>query len=174
MATLTAKDIAERIQRPGEPLSAAVNRLRNWTATGIIKAEGEKHPGTGHKRLYSASALLHAMLLQTLTDTYGSPAAALVSSLVVLAGMVARATPRSRRGEPPAIVISGPIASGLSGMSVVPMKRIAKHISKSKHDVHTVIDLRRFFDRLPPDTFDDFEAAMLAEMKKFKEKKGTQ
>ena len=37
MATLTAGDIAQMIQRPGEELRTAVDRVRNWTKEGLLK-----------------------------------------------------------------------------------------------------------------------------------------
>ena len=77
MAFLTAGDIAKHIQRHGEPLMAAVDRLRNWTKSGIIKPNGPIHPGTGRKKRYSSVELAQAILLQTLVDALGSSAASL-------------------------------------------------------------------------------------------------
>ena len=75
MTTLTAQDVARHIQRPGEPRIAAVDRFRNWAKMGLIKPTGERNPGTGRKKRYSKSAVLEAILLQTLTDALGSSAA---------------------------------------------------------------------------------------------------
>ena len=45
--TITAKDIAEKIKKPGEKRQVAVDRLKNWTREGLLKPTGEKHPGKG-------------------------------------------------------------------------------------------------------------------------------
>lgn len=68
MQSVTVKDIAERIQRRGEPLQAAVDRLRNWTKEGIIKPEGEKNPGKGRSRQYGQRALFEAAFVQALVE----------------------------------------------------------------------------------------------------------
>jgi DNA-binding transcriptional MerR regulator len=74
MATLTVRELAEKIQRPGEDLTVAVDRLRNWTKEGLIRPTGARHPGTGRKRQYPSSAIIDAQLLQWLTETIGMPA----------------------------------------------------------------------------------------------------
>ena len=67
---LTAGEIAQYIQRPDEPLGAAIARFRNWEKTGIIKATGDANPGTGHKKQYNVSTLLEAVLLQELSNNH--------------------------------------------------------------------------------------------------------
>src|SRR5262245_37099558 len=74
MRTLTANDIAKRIQRPGESLRSAVDRLRNWTKEGIIKPVGDAHPGTGRKKQYAENAAVTAGILQALSDATGGTA----------------------------------------------------------------------------------------------------
>ena len=69
--TLTARDIAEKIKMPGEDLRVAADRLKNWTREGLLKTVGEKNPGQGRSRQYPRSALLDALLLQTLIDCTG-------------------------------------------------------------------------------------------------------
>src|SRR5258708_33650273 len=71
MPTVTAKDIAEKIQRPGEELQVAVDRLRNWTREGLIKPVGTKHPGKGRAKQYPRKAIFEAGLLQLLIDCTG-------------------------------------------------------------------------------------------------------
>src|SRR5262245_55847289 len=46
---------------------------------GIINPVGKLHPGTGRKKRYARTALLEALLLQTLLDMTGRPAADLAS-----------------------------------------------------------------------------------------------
>src|SRR5690242_8780479 len=74
MATLTVRDIAERVQRPGEDLGAVVDRLRNWTKEGLLEPIGERNPGTGRKRLYPEQTIIDAALLTVLTEAVGMPA----------------------------------------------------------------------------------------------------
>jgi hypothetical protein len=76
-SSLTARDIAQHLRRGDEPLSAAVDRFRNWTKMGLIKPVGELHPGTGRKKRYSPAALLEAVLLQSVLDLTSRPAAEL-------------------------------------------------------------------------------------------------
>jgi hypothetical protein len=73
IAMLTVRDIAERIRRPGEPLDAVVDRLRNWTKEGLLQAVGEKNPGTGRRRQYTETAVVDALVLSALTEL-GIPA----------------------------------------------------------------------------------------------------
>jgi hypothetical protein len=158
VATLTAKDIAELIQRPGEPPSAAVNRLRNWVSSGIINAVGGQHPGTGYKRRFAGRAVLDAMLLQQLTDTFGSPAVSLVHTLAFISTMVRMQVAHPRTEPIDVLVISGPIRSRPMYAYLVGMERLARHISESDRGAHAVINLKRLLDRLPPDWMDDFPA----------------
>ncbi|WP_439925297.1 hypothetical protein [Nitrobacter sp. JJSN] len=65
---LTVRDVARRVQRRGEDLEVVVNRLRNWTKEGLLEFVGDKHPGTGKMRLYSATAIVDAAVLTAFTD----------------------------------------------------------------------------------------------------------
>lgn len=146
MADLTVSDIARHIQRPGESLTAAVDRLRNWTDMGIIKAKGPKRPGTGHKRRYSTDALISAGILQTLVDATGSPAIAFTENMggmvEGLLGLVKREDARTFL-----LLISRP-PSGEPRFDFLPPEELAAQISKSPVDAHTVIRLRRVYERL--------------------------
>jgi hypothetical protein len=73
-ATLTVREIAERIQLPGELLTTAIARARNWTREGLLPTVGEKHPGIGRERRYPQRAIIDAVLLQTLTSGIGMTA----------------------------------------------------------------------------------------------------
>jgi hypothetical protein len=155
VATLTARDIAKHIQRPGEPLTAAVDRLRNWTKMGIIKPSGAKHPGTGRKKQYSSAALLETILLQTLTDTFGSSAVSL-SSLIDQVSKMARAGvllgfESKLHRQPKVLVLSRPHGADAMAITKVNVKDLGEYISKSDLDTHMVLNLNRLFERLPYD-----------------------
>jgi hypothetical protein len=145
VAHLTARDIAKHIQRPGESLIAAVDRLRTWTKMGIIKPSGERHPGTGRKKRYSKPALLQAVLLQTLTDCFGSSAVSLRS----LVEQVLKEVRQGQLFEPGVHVLVLSRLHDAEAMSIarVTLKDLERYISKSDLDVHTVLDLPKFFDR---------------------------
>jgi hypothetical protein len=89
--TVTTKDIAEKIKRPGEDQQIAVDRLKNWTREGLLKTVGEKNPGKGRSRQYSQSALLDALLLQTLVDCIGPGAMGAIVAGELLGRMKKRA-----------------------------------------------------------------------------------
>jgi hypothetical protein len=63
MQSLTVREIAERIRRPHEDIVTVVDRLRGWTDIGLLKARGERNPGTGKRRLYPEIAVIDALLL---------------------------------------------------------------------------------------------------------------
>lgn len=66
--TFTVREIAGRIRRPDETLSAVIDRLRNWTKEGLLETAGAKNPGTGRRRHYPEDALVDALVLTTLSD----------------------------------------------------------------------------------------------------------
>ena len=149
MAGLTARDIAKHIQRPGKSLTAAVDRLRTWTKMGIIKPSGDRHPGTGRKKRYSKPALLQAVLLQTLTDSFGSSAVSL-RSLVEQVLKKVRHGPLFDPGD--VLVLSRPHDAEAMSIARVKLKDLERYISKSGLDVHTVLNLPQFFDRHSDDS----------------------
>jgi hypothetical protein len=65
---LTVRDIAELIRRPHEEIGTVVDRTRGWADFDLIKVSGDKHPGTGKKRLYEPGAVIDAIVLTALTD----------------------------------------------------------------------------------------------------------
>jgi hypothetical protein len=160
LASLSARDIAKHIQRPKEPLTAAVDRLRNWTKMGIIKPSGERHPGTGRKKRYSTAALLEAVLLQALTDTLGSPAASLGSLIEQISKMVRHgAYPGFQHPDFKVLVLSRPRGADALAIATVKPKDLGKYISESDLDVLMVLNLKHLFERLPYDTLDVFPEA---------------
>jgi hypothetical protein len=144
MAGMTARDIAKHIQRPGESLTAAVDRLRTWTKMGIIKPSGERHPGTGRKKRYSKPALLEAVLLQTLTDSFGSSAVSLRS--LVEQVLKVRHGPLFEPGVD-VLILSRPHDAEAMSIAPVKLKDLERYISESDLDVHTVLNLPQLFDR---------------------------
>jgi hypothetical protein len=159
MTTLTASDIAKHIQRPDEPLTAAVDRLRTWTKMGIIKPAGERNPGTGRKKQYSSVALLEAMVLQAITDTFGSPAISLsplvkqVSSMVRLGALMVYKSPASPRQQ---VLVIDRSRNGTLTIYPVELKELAKYISSYPLDVYMVLNIANLFERLPFDLADVF------------------
>jgi hypothetical protein len=145
VATLTARDIAQRIQRPGEQLRAATDRLRNWTKEGLIKPVGDLHPGTGRKKRYAQSAVRRAMLLQIFSDATGGAA-------VFLAGMVDNVEPMLEEAiEKNAIFVIARRFDNPDQFEVTTWLRkdLGKALSNSKADVHIVFDPRRILEEEP-------------------------
>jgi hypothetical protein len=139
VANLTASDIAKYIQRPGEPLTAAVDRFRNWTKMGIIKPTGARHPGTGHKKQYSGAVLFQAILLQTLIDATGAPAISLKSDLATAAGLLRFSTsPKAITGE--LLVLSRSLGSRERQMGLYDPKEIPNLVREYPHDRAAVPD----------------------------------
>jgi len=73
MASLSTYDIARKIQRLGEPLRTAVDRVHHWVRAGAIKPIGRAHPGTGKRRRYPLDTAARVALLQAIAD-HGVPA----------------------------------------------------------------------------------------------------
>jgi hypothetical protein len=142
---LTASDIAKHIQRPGEPLTAAVDRFRNWTKMGIIRPRGDRHPGTGRHNRYTFEALVDAVLLQTLVDTFGSPASGVRSWLDQATKMVRHRIATGDLNE--WVLVASRYPDGV-GLSVVKSKDLGKHISESKFDAHMVLNLNQLWERV--------------------------
>jgi hypothetical protein len=69
----TVRELAERVRRPDEDITAVVDRLRNWTKEGLLTHLGPKNPGTGRHRRYSQEGLIEAAVLSALAEV-GLPA----------------------------------------------------------------------------------------------------
>jgi DNA-binding transcriptional MerR regulator len=65
---LTVAVIAELIRRPDADKAAVTERLRHWSAEGLLKPIGDRNPGTGRPRLYDESAVFDAAILNLLAD----------------------------------------------------------------------------------------------------------
>jgi hypothetical protein len=70
MQTLTVRDIAERIRRPNEDITAVIDRLRDWTDVGLLEVvkDSDQNPGKGHARRYPEIAVVDAALLTAFVE----------------------------------------------------------------------------------------------------------
>ena len=145
MTTLTVRDIAQRVQLPGEELRTAVDRVRNWTKEGLIKPVGDIHPGTGRKKRYPEKAAIRAMILQAIADATGGRA-------VYLASMIESVEARLRacRGQRDMIFAIHRKAGGGGkfGLSTWKAKDFAKGILESTADIHIVLNPNRILDQM--------------------------
>jgi hypothetical protein len=143
MRTFTASDIAKRIQRPGEKLQAAVDRLRNWAKEGLIKPVGSLHPGTGRKKQYPESAATRAMILQALADATGGPA-------VFLSGIIDQVEEKfaeARRTPGSVFMISRRRETEQFAVHVYMAKDLGKVVLTSSSGVaHIVLNPARFLE----------------------------
>ena len=153
---LLLRDIAPYIQRPGKSSTAALDRLRNWTKMGIIKPSGVPHPGRGRKKSFSSAALMKAVLLQTLIDTFGAPAVNLSGLADELAQMVRRGSVLSGQRL---IVFGRRQGSSRTSIAEIPANELQNYISQSDFDIHLVVNLNRVFLALPYDLLDVFPEA---------------
>lgn len=163
MAALTARDIAKYVQRPGESPTVAMDRVRNWAKMGLIKPIGEKHPGRGKSKKYNTAALLGAVLLQTLTDTFGSSATSLQSLVSQISKIVrhgAHPGVKSSRHDPTVLVLSRPHGADALSMETVRVADLGKYLLDSDLNAHMVLNMGRLFSGLPINYFD-----ILPEMK---------
>ena len=64
----TVRDVADLIRRPDADLAMVIDRLRHWTAAGLLTAAGDPNPGTGRKRTYDEAAIYDAAILNALAD----------------------------------------------------------------------------------------------------------
>ena len=145
VATLTAGDIAEIIQRPGEELTTAVDRVRNWAKEGLLKPVGDAHPGTGRKKQYPEKAAVRAMILQAISDATGGRA-------VYLAQMIESVEARLRecRGQRDMIFAIHRKAGG-GGKFVLATwkaKDLGNGILESTADIHIVLNPNRILDQM--------------------------
>jgi hypothetical protein len=142
-ATLTAQDIARHIQRPGENLTAAVDRLRNWTKEGLIQPVGDLRPGTGRKKRYAEIAITKAVIIQILADATGGAAGYLAAVADELAPMLLSAYRNKYM-----VVISRKSGVGRFSIALWDEKLLGKEVFHSPDDVHIVLNPHRILDRL--------------------------
>jgi hypothetical protein len=145
MTILTVGDIAQKVQRPGEELQTAVDRVRNWTKEGLLKPVGDIHPGTGRKKQYSEKAAIRAMILQAISDATGGRAVYLAHMLEYV-----EAELRKFRGQRDIIFVMSRKAGGGDRflLSSYEATKLGEAILKSKADIHIVLNPNRIFDEL--------------------------
>jgi hypothetical protein len=161
---ISVRDIAERIQRPGETLQTAIDRVRNWTKEGFLSLIGDKNPGIGRARNYSKDALLEASLLDILSDG-GMTAARAAPHMRLLMKVVEKywktvgpfhadhlvgkrpATKRKSR-ERPLLVISKSVGKGELGIADLKLSELEDYVLSAGRNLHTIVDLEILFDRL--------------------------
>src|SRR6478672_1164102 len=131
----SVSEIAEKIRRPGEDLRVVGDRIRNWTREGLLDPEGEKHPGTGRKRVYPESALLDAVLLEILTEAVGVPAVKAGPLLADAKFFMSR-----KLANEPLLVLSKSAGDVEWAMDSVPLSKFEKWVRTKKFDTHTIID----------------------------------
>jgi hypothetical protein len=174
LQTLSVKDIAERIKRPGEELQVTVDRLRNWTDQGLIHQVGEKNPGKGRARRYGRDALLEAALLEVLTDPENQiemPAVRAAAYLRAVKKEIAAdweeagplrpgppapaITYASLEGAPggnsldrPFLVIGRSHGKGGTRAARVLLRDLPHHLQPERYPAHILIDLQLTFEQL--------------------------
>jgi DNA-binding transcriptional MerR regulator len=97
---LTVADIADLIRRPNADKAAVIERLRNWTAEGLLTPAGDRNPGTGRPRQYDDDAVYDAAILNALAD-HGLPIGKQRYFMMVLqlADEAKKSWVKKRRGE---------------------------------------------------------------------------
>jgi hypothetical protein len=173
LQTLSVKDIAQRVRRPGEELQVTIDRLRNWTDQNLIHQVGSKNPGTGRARRYTRDALLEAALLEVLTNPDGHIemlAVRAVAYMRAIKKLVAEDWQKAgpvRPGPPlPAITVAtlegapgrnsldrpflviGKSTGGGTRAARVLLKDLPQHLQPERYDAHILIDLQPAFERL--------------------------
>ena len=143
--TLTVAQIAKRIKRPGESEKVTTDRIRNWTREGLLTVAGDKNPGTGRTRLYSKKALVEAALLVALVDSTGLGVAKLGPMLQEAKKHVVKNWPYA---EGPILVLSRTAGSDEWQIASGDLKDLRSYLVDEDYDTHTVINLKRLFDRL--------------------------
>jgi hypothetical protein len=145
MATLTVRDIAQRVQRPGEELRTAVDRVRNWTKEGLLKPVGDIHPGTGRKKQYSEKAAIRALILQAISDATGGRAVYLAHMIEFVEEQL-----RKHRGQRDMILALSRKAGGGGEfvLSTWKAKDFGKGILASPADIHIVLNPNRILDQM--------------------------
>lgn len=138
--------------RPGEKISAVVDRLKNWTKEGLLQPV-EESPGTGVHRQFSEGALVDAAVLSVLTDQIGMPA--------VRARAFAKLFKHSRSAFKRTdfkrfVVIARSPDNRAAEIGFARAEGLADLLVGSPHEAHIVIDLQQLFKRLERPASDPF------------------
>jgi hypothetical protein len=151
MGTFTAKQVAEKILRPGEELASAINRLKNWAYEGLLYQgknaldDGTKldRPGTGRARKYSIETLVDAFLLDTLIQCTGATATSLAPHLKFL-----RYHFISPRPETEFVVLSRSAGRTETNYNGIGATFLASTIEASSNEISVVLNVRLLSKRL--------------------------
>lgn len=159
---VSVREIARHIQRPGETLQVATDRVRNWSKEGLLPVEGAKNPGRGRARIYTEEALLKAGLLNIITDV-GIPTSRLVPTLHLIMSVIVDQWHRSlnveklrkqsslRKRSPPnplLLVLEKSVGESDVIANLVPSNDIPSLFVSSHRDLCVLIDLDMLFKRL--------------------------
>jgi hypothetical protein len=155
---LTAGEIAERIQLPGEDLRAIGERLRTWTKEGLLKPLGRRSPGTGRYHRYPQRALIDAAILSLLAQRYGlwgKKAPLFTNKLLDLAVNELPKMPAHREKRQIAYIVFGSIdGKFLGNVQIVDRPKAQSGASDLRlmippsMDDAILINLNRLFERL--------------------------
>jgi MerR HTH family regulatory protein len=142
MISVTLHDTARKIQKPGEPLRKAVDRIHYWVRAGAI-LPGRKGPGTGGRRRYPADTALRVSLLQACAAAGLSPEDAkfVLGSPLLLAPFL---DPNMKRTEKTLLVVSSSFnGKKKPNVEMFTPAGLADRMTKplwADFDVHNVID----------------------------------
>jgi hypothetical protein len=139
MVQFGAKDIAERILRPGEGLQAAMDRVKNWTVEGLLETSEDKNPGRGRARQYSAESLATAILMEALSVRLGMPARDVKNRFPLIILKRALLDPNTKMP----FVLLGMLEARQQVYMRAPLSasELAKAIREAPHDVYVILDL---------------------------------
>lgn len=152
---LTVREIAELIRRDHEEMTTVIDRIRGWADFGLLKISGQKHPGTGKKRLYQPAAIIDSLVLTALTDA--GLAAVRVGhfadaggSLVLAAGRsaAAKVLDPSKPIEAAFLFISGPTLGPYSIAVANEKTTLYQIVGGPEAPWSIILNLTRYFKRL--------------------------
>ena len=167
LSEITVREIAAKLQQPGEDIAKVVDRIRNWTDIGLLKTIGPKKPGTGKHRLYPEDALADALILSILADalgmqTYKGPVGRMIKILRQIPNFEINGGP-SRLGSGFANLIRSATegagkdfllfglsrdGTALPEIAVMNAADLAACLGNSQHEAHVILDLGKLKKRL--------------------------
>jgi len=100
-------------------------------------------------RLAGHLDLLEAVLLQTLTDTFGSSAVSLRPLIDQISRMVRKGVLPETIVDEKVLVLSRPHGAEAIAIAQVKPKDLGKYVMDSDLDVHMIVNVNRLFDPLP-------------------------
>jgi hypothetical protein len=149
--TISVKDIAMKILRPGETMESAINRVKNWTREGLIRPVGDRHPGTGRARQYHRRVLFEAALLQVLVDCTGIGAISAGPLLDAAKKKLSMLSIIKSDGdfENTVLLIGRSMGVNEFYMDIGPLDKLPGMLQESGPcDTHTIVNLKLLLDRV--------------------------